>query len=185
MRIAVTDRVGHTIAVLTGSRIAVFVIALGAVAVMTASVALAAPDTPLWPGLLLLSAALLALADSDSHLGLVLLVGYGAWWLLAVPASWEASLWAVPAASAVLGLHLALAHEAAGPGGVPSPHTQLGSLVSGAFLVLAATVGLAAVAVLSGDRWQTPAVVAGLAVALLALLPWLGHADLEPPEEDE
>lgn len=184
-RIAVTDRMGRTIGVLTGSRIAVFVLTVAGVAVMTAAVALAAPGTPLWPALLLLSLALLCLADADSHLGLLLLLGYGAWWVLAVPEAPESALWAVPAAAALLGVHLALAHEAAGPGGVPSPHTQLGSLLSGALLVLLATAGLGAVVALSHDRWETPAVLAAVSVVLLAVLPWLGASDVEPEAPDE
>lgn len=185
MRIAVTDRLGHTIAVLTGSRLAVAAVALVAVGVMSASIGLAAPGTPIWPALLLLSMALLVLADSDSHLGLTVVLAYGVWWLLAVPPSWEAALLALPASAAMLAFHLALAHEAAGPGGVPSPHTQLGSLASGAAIVMAATAVLAGLVALAVDRWATPAYLVGIAVALLALVPWLAHADLapDPPEE--
>lgn len=186
MRIAVTDRLGHTVAVLTGSRLAVAGALVGGVLLMSAAIVLASPGTPVWPGLLLLSGALLALADSDSHLGLVLLLFHGVWWLLAVPPSAAAAGWALLAAAGALVVHLALAHEAGGPGGVAAPHTVLGSLISGGTAVLAATGMVAVLVALAEDRWQTPAWLVGVTVALLAVLPWLGHADLdpEPPEED-
>lgn len=185
MRVAVTDRLGHTVAVLTGSRLAVAAATVAAVLAMSAAVLAAAPGTPVWPGLILLSFALLALADSDSNLGLGLLLFHGGWWLLAVPPAWSSTPWALLAAAGALVLHLALAHEAAGPGGVTAPHTVLGSLWSGATTVLLATALLAGLVLLASDRWATPGWVAGLAVALLAVVPWLAHADADPPEPAE
>lgn len=185
MRLAVTDRLGHTVAVVTGSRLAVVGATVAAVVLMSGAVMVAAPGTPVWPGLIVLSFALLALADSDSHLGLVLLLFYGVWWLLAVPPSWSAALWALLAATGALVLHLALAHEAAGPGGVTAPHTALGSLWSGATIVLLATALVAGLVALAADRWHTPAWLVGLAVALLAVVPWLAHADLPPPDDED
>lgn len=184
MRIAVTDRLGHTVAVLTGSRLAVAGALLAGVTLMCVPVVIASPGTPVWPALLLLSGALLALADSDSHLGLVLVLLHGLWWLLAVPPSAAAAGWALVAATGALVLHLVLAHEASGPGGVTAPHTVLGSLLSGAAGVLAGTAVLAGLVALAADAWRTPAWVVAMAVVLLAALPWVAHAD-QPPEPDD
>lgn len=173
-RLAVVDRVGRTVLMITGTRVAVFLAVVGSVLVLIGSIGSAAPGSPAWPGLVLAAVALLALLFPDGQSGLVALLGYGGWWIVAVDGA--PLVPAFVASVAGLVLHIALAHASAGPGGAATEPATALSLLGAGLTVVAGTAALALVVAGVRGSFETPAVAVGVTLALLALLPWLAAA---------
>lgn len=183
VNLAITDRVGRTVLNITGSSVAGLLAVAGSVLVMLIALRLAAPDAAAWPAALLIVVALLALTMPDGGAGLVLLFGYGIWWLSVVPASSVG--WAALASVAGLVLHLALAHAAAGPAGAGTDAATARALFTQTLTIALGTVALAVVVLAAQDAFRTPVVLVGLALGLLALIPWLAKADFRAAPDPE
>ncbi|THJ03905.1 hypothetical protein E7Z54_09295, partial [Nocardioides sp.] len=77
--LAVVDRQGRRLGVVTWSRALTWLGVVGPIAVVAAWLTRVAPDAPWWPGPVLLVLAVAAAWVPDSPLGLVTIAGAGAW----------------------------------------------------------------------------------------------------------
>lgn len=170
--LALTDR--HGTVLLRASWLVAPLLVAAATAVALVCLRYAASDTPVWPVVALLLLALLAGLLPDTGLGLLLLGGYCAWWVLAVDD--PATPWAFPAAVALLVVHAVLAHASAGPGEQVSGAATRTVWLRETALVALATSGVASVAALARGTTTTE-LVAGVGLVLLAALVWLAWRD--------
>ena len=168
----VQDRRGRTLAIVTWGLVVIGVAELGSVVTMVGLAAAHAPRTELWPGLVVIVLAALAVAVPDGPIGLLTLLAYGGWWLVADrTAPWTAAL---VVALAALVFHVALAHAAAGPAGVAIAPAVARSVARDVGVVAALTGGAAlVVAVLDGSGLRAPSYLIGVALILIGLLPWI------------
>ncbi|WP_183095923.1 hypothetical protein [Nocardioides stalactiti] len=129
-----------------------------------------APEAPWWPPLVLVVLAAAAAELPDTSVGLVTLGGLVAWWLHAVtgPSEW----WALLVAGCGLAFHTALAHAAAGPPGCTPTWAVVRRLAARCTGVLLVTGALALVVEIAEEGGEPPLLVVGLALALVAALPW-------------
>lgn len=168
----VRDRRGRTLAVLTWGSVAVGAAEVGSLLTMVGLAMSAAPHGELWPAVVVIALAAVAVALPDSAAGLLTLLGYGAWWLIADRhAPWPATL---VAALAALVLHVALAHAAAAPAGAVTRAAVAWALAGELGLVAAATsLAALAAAVLARSGWRAPPYLIGVALVLVGLVPWV------------
>lgn len=175
MSLAVLDRKGRTVAVLSPGRVALAVAEIFSVATMVCTVIAMAPDQPLWPAALVIVTAAVAITLPDSGAGLCTLLGYGVWWLAAGgDGPWP---WAVVGSIAGLVFHVALAHAASAPSAAITEPTAARALIGAAAVVALATAAVGAlVAIITKSGLETPALLIGVALAAVALAPWAASA---------
>lgn len=169
----VVGRRGRTLLRLTPARVlsaaaVVAPVVLGVVALQSA-----APEAPLWPAALLVLPVGWTLLDPDGSGGLVVLLCLGGWWLQAGPD--PATPWALAAAVAALGFHVAVSVAAAGPRGVAVEAAVLRRLLRGVLAAVTVTAGISWLAQASVGRFESPAALVAVTLALVALLPWLAR----------
>lgn len=172
----VSDREGRALATVSLGQVVLWVVIWGAelASVMT-MVGVAAAHVSrglLWPAAVVILLAAIASTVPDSAAGLLTLLVYGVWWLVAVRSvPWPAVLLVAVAA---LVLHLALAHAAAAPPGARSRAGVVSAVARDAGLVVVLT-GVAAIvaAVLDRSGVHAPAFLIGVALLLVAVLPWV------------
>lgn len=169
--LAIRDRSGREVWLLSGSRIALGAVELGSAITMVVIAAAVARPSDRWPAFVVLALAMLAMTLPDSEAGLLGFVGYGGWWVAVDrSASWGAVL---AAALAGLVFHLALAHAAAAPSGaVIRPAVLRAVLGDAGILVVLTCVATLVVAAMRGAGVHAPTFVIGVALTLVGLLPW-------------
>lgn len=165
------DRDGTPLLTITVPGVVVRLFAVAPIAVAVGALHRVAPDALWWPSALLVLLAVLSAELPDSGAGLVTLAGLAAWWLVAVP---EPEVWwGLLVACCALVFHAALAHAAAGPSGCTPTWVAGLRLARRCAGVLVATAGLAALVAAADEGGEPPALVVGLTLALVGVLPWL------------
>lgn len=169
--LAVRDRRGRLLSVVTGGQAVAWVAELGSlVALVTVGAVVASPSLR-WPSVLVVILGSLAMVLPDSEAGLLTLLGFGGWWLVAErSASWVAVF---VAAVAGLVFHLSLAHAAAAPSGARTqPAVMVSSVLRAGLVALATGITVATVAGLERSGERAPAFMIGAALVLVGLIPW-------------
>lgn len=169
--ISVVDRSGHRLITIDKPRVLTWLAVVVPVLFAVDTLRRLAPEAPPWPLIAIVLLAVVAAGIPDSGAGLLVIVGYGAWWLLVAP-------YPGPGTALVIGLvllvfHLALAQAAAGPPGCRPSAAAVGSLVVRGEAVAVVTCCVALVAAFGPGRLVSPAAFVGLSVLALASLPWL------------
>ncbi|RHW27954.1 hypothetical protein D0Z08_06625 [Nocardioides immobilis] len=167
----VEDRDGTRLLTITIPGIVVRILTIVPVVTALGVLHLVAPETPWWPSLVLVLLAVISAEVPDSGAGLVTLAGLVSWWLLAVPE--DTVWWALLVATCGLVFHVALAHAAAGPPGATPTWAVVRQLAGRCGLVLLVTTGLAVVVEVAEEWGEPPAVLVGITLALIGILPWL------------
>lgn len=171
--LTVLGRRGRPIVRLTVARVVGVVAVLAPMAAAVAALGAASPQAPLWPVVLVGAATLWAAADPDGSGGVVALLGLGGWWLLAAPE--PTTPWALLAAVAALGFHVALSVRAAGPWGTVVDRAVLRRLLRDATAVVTLTAGIAWLTQLAQGSPDAPAALVALVLVLVGVLPWVGE----------
>ncbi|KRC54916.1 MULTISPECIES: hypothetical protein [unclassified Nocardioides] len=169
--LTVRDRGGQRVATLSLGGLARRAGIVGAALVVDLAVLSSAPGTPWWPGIVVLTLALVAAEVPDSQAPLLTLAVAAGWWLAAVP-------WPAPSpgrvllvALALLVLHATTAVAAIGPPGRVAEARVVRAAAGRAALVGTGTTGIGALALAADGRVVVPGAV-GVALLAVAGLAW-------------
>ncbi len=169
--ISVVDRSGRRLITVDKPRVLTWLAVVVPVLLAVDTLRRVAPEAPPWPLVAIVLLAAVAVELPDSFVGLLVIVGYGVWWLLVAPYPGPGTALAV--GLMLLVFHLALAQAAAGPPGCRPTAAAVGSLVVRGEAVAVVTCCVALVAAFGPGRLVSPAALVGVSVLALASLPWL------------
>ncbi len=166
--VSLEDKRGRRWFVITPSRLAIDALVFGSIALAIGSLLMTGYRGPIWPALVTVFFALIALLLPDSEAGMATMMAYGAWWFSAVQD--VITPWAVPAAVALLVFHAVIAHAASGPAGIATGGPTARAWLRAGVLASAPAVLVFGVVTLARDAASTPPAIVGLTLLLVVLL---------------